>query len=161
MNWLTVIGLCAAGGAIVTVVAFCADVFSWEQTRRAAHLRRDPELPRLGDYIDLFPDVMSCLTRIALGVIAGVVFRSQVTTPLAAFAVGASAPALLTQLGNARLSRQGSEGTAPPGTAPPGTVPPGTAPPGNGTDPAAVPSKQLVEVDMPKSGEGLSGENLP
>ena len=27
---------------IVTVVGFCADVFAWQQTRRVAHLKRDP-----------------------------------------------------------------------------------------------------------------------
>jgi hypothetical protein len=38
---------------IVTVVGFCADVFAWRQTRRVAHLKRDLNLPPLGDYIAL------------------------------------------------------------------------------------------------------------
>jgi hypothetical protein len=131
VNWLTVICLGAAGGAIVSVVAFCADVFAWQQVRRAAHLKRDPVLPPLRDYIDPFPDFVSLLTRVVLGILAGVVFRSQVTTPLAAFAVGASAPALLTQLGNARVVKAET-----------------------GTEPSVTPSVQLAAVETPKSGEG-------
>ena len=132
MNWLTVICLGAAGGAIVTVVGFCADVFAWQQTRRTAYLKRDPKLPTLRAYVDPWPDFVALLTRIVLGVLAGIVFRSQVTTPLAAFAVGASAPALLTQLGNARLAKPADEGT--------------------GLDAAA--SMKLAAVETPKSEEG-------
>lgn len=132
MNWLTVICLGAAGGAIVSVVAFCGDVFSWQQTRRAAHLKRAAELPTLRKHVDPWPDLVALITRIILGVLAGVVFRSQMTTPLAAFAVGASAPALLTQLGNARMVKTENEGT----------------------ELAAVASIRLVEPEMPKSEEG-------
>ena len=131
MNWLIVIGLGAAGGAVVSVVAFAADVFSWQQARRAAHLKR-AELPTLRKHVDPWPDFVVLLTRLALGAIAAAVFRSQVTTPLAAFAVGASAPALLTQLGNARMVK----------------------PAGAGTEPGAVASVRLVESEMPKPGEG-------
>src|SRR5690348_5007163 len=64
VNWLTIICLGAAGGAIVTVVGFCADVFSWQQTRRTAHLKRDQELPTLRAYVDPWPDFVALLTRI-------------------------------------------------------------------------------------------------
>jgi hypothetical protein len=121
VNWATVICVGAAGGAIVSVVAFCGDVFTWQQTRRTAHLNRRAaharhavELPTLRKYIDPWPDFVALLTRIVLGVLAGAVFRFQVTTPQAAFMVGASAPALLTQLGNARMAKPADGGTEPP-----------------------------------------------
>jgi hypothetical protein len=132
LNWLTVICLGAVGGAIVSAVAFCADVFSWHQTRRIAHAKRLAKLPTLREYADPWPDIVVLLTRIVLGVLAGIVFRSQVTTPLAAFAVGASAPALLTQLGSARMAKPGNEGT----------------------EPSAAPSIKLVELETSMSEEG-------
>lgn len=111
MNWLAVIFLCAVGGAIVSVVGFCGDLFSWQKTRRAAHEKQLAELPTLRAYVDPWPDFVVLLTRIFLGVLAGVIFKAQVTTPLAAFAIGASAPALLTQFGNGRAAKPAEDGT--------------------------------------------------
>jgi hypothetical protein len=132
VNWLTIICLGAAGGAIVSLVAFCADVFSWQQTRRAAHMSRAAKLPTLRKHVDFWPDFVALITRIILGVFAVTVFRFQVTTPLAAFTVGASGPGLLAQLGNARMVKAGNEGT----------------------ELAAVPSIRLVEAEAQTSEEG-------
>jgi hypothetical protein len=136
LNWLTVICLGAAGGAIVSAVAFCADVFSWQQTRRAAHEARVAELPTLRKHVDPWPDFVVLITRVILGVFAVSVFHFQVTTPLAAFTVGASGPGLLAQLGNARMGKVKNEGT----------------------EPVTVPSIQLVEAEASK--EGRSGESV-
>jgi hypothetical protein len=114
LNWSTAICLGAAGGAIVSVVAFCADVFSWQQTRQAAHETQAGELPTLRKQVDPWPDFVVLITRVVLGVLAVSVFRFQVTTPLAAFTVGASGPGLLAQLGNARQAKAKSEGTDRP-----------------------------------------------
>jgi hypothetical protein len=132
VNWLTVMGLSACGGGIVSVVAFCSDIFGWQQARRAAHLKRARRLPPLREYVDPWPDFVSLLTRIALGVIAGLVFRSQITTVTAAIALGASAPALLSQLGTARTVKIPAE---------------------EGTEQPAVPSIRLAEVQPSMSEE--------
>ena len=133
MHWLTVIGLSACGGAVVSLVAFCSDIFGWQQARRATHLKRAKNLPPLSEYVDPWPDFVSLLTRITLGVIAGVIFRSQVTTTTAAVAMGASAPALLSQLGTARTIKIPAE---------------------EATEQHAAPSLRLAEVDPPLSEEG-------
>lgn len=133
MYWLTVVGLCACGGGVVSVVAFCSDVFGWQQARRAAHLKRAPSLPPLRKFLDPWPDFVSLLTRIALGLIAGLVFRSQITTTTAAIAMGASAPALLSQLGTARTIKVRME---------------------ERTEHGAVPSIRLAEVEPSMTEEG-------
>src|ERR1700753_2506362 len=133
MDWLTLIGFSACGGAIVSIVAFCSDVFGWQHARRTAHLRREQELPALSRYIDPWPDVVSLLTRVALGVIAGLLFRSQVTTTTAAIALGASAPSLLSQLGTARTIKVPAEEISAP---------------------SKSPSLRLAEVEPPITEEG-------
>ena len=96
MDWQTITGLGACGGALVTVVAFSADVTSWQRARRMARIKGE-RLPSLAGFVDLPADSLSLVTRMALGALAGLLFRAQVSGAQAAIAVGAAAPALLTQ----------------------------------------------------------------
>ena len=92
----------ACGGAIIEVVAFWGNVLAWREARRAVRAAGKKRLPPFTRYFDPAADVLALLTRVALGVVAGGVLREQVVGTVAAIMVGASAPALLLQLGNAR-----------------------------------------------------------
>jgi hypothetical protein len=98
MGWLAVVGLGACGGAVVSLVAFCSNVFAWHEARYAARARRVRRLPKLAKYVDPYPDLTVLVTRMVLGGAAGAIFHAQVRGVEAAIAVGASAPALLSQL---------------------------------------------------------------
>jgi hypothetical protein len=132
VNWFTATTLGACGGAIVSLVAFCADIFAWQQARRTAREKRATKLPLLKNYIDLPADILALVTRIALGAAAGAIFHSEVTGLQAAIAVGASAPVLLSQLGNARTVKTAAE---------------------EGTEQPAIPSIGLANADPPISEE--------
>jgi hypothetical protein len=95
---LTVTGLGACGGVIVSLAAFAADVESWRKDRRTARAK-GRAVPKLSKFADPSADFLVLLTRAGLGAVAGFVFHSQVNGAEAAVAVGAAAPALLAQLG--------------------------------------------------------------
>ncbi|RJO77708.1 hypothetical protein D5S18_08230, partial [Nocardia panacis] len=59
-------------------------------------------VPHWDRFFDPRPDALAAATRLILGAAAGGLFHGQVTTMLAAVAVGASAPALLGQMGAVR-----------------------------------------------------------
>jgi hypothetical protein len=97
-----------AGGAIAELVVLWGNLSAWQKARRDARKvtssRRGPRvvvLPQWNAYIDPIPDLLVCITRLALGAVAGLAFHSQVTGAMAAITVGASAPTLLSQLGAA------------------------------------------------------------
>ncbi|MFI9810426.1 hypothetical protein ACIHEJ_40210 [Streptomyces sp. NPDC052301] len=94
----------AVGGLVVEVVVFYGRVAAWQAARHRAleGNRRRKQLPRLDKFVDPPSDAMAALTRLSLGAGAGWIFSPQLTGALATVAVGASAPALLRQLGNAR-----------------------------------------------------------
>src|SRR5215469_12207051 len=79
VDWQTITGLGACGGALVTVVAFSADVTSWQRARRVARDKGERELPSLAAFVDLPADSLSLATRMALGAIAGLLFSAQVS----------------------------------------------------------------------------------
>jgi hypothetical protein len=98
------VGLGAIGGAVAEAVHGCGNLFAWQKARHTALLRnRQP--PALTKYIDPLSDVLVAVTRLLMGAGAGWVFHDQVTGVTAAIAVGASAPALLAQVGAGRPSR--------------------------------------------------------
>jgi len=99
MGWLSITVLGACGGAVVQALVFTGNVQEWQYARRKARERRRRQLPRLTQFVDLPADTAVFATRLALGALAGFLFHSQVTGATAAVAVGASAPALLRQLG--------------------------------------------------------------
>ncbi|MFI6045325.1 hypothetical protein ACIA8C_27095 [Nocardia sp. NPDC051321] len=65
-------------------------------------MARRKVLPSWNRYFDPVPDAAAATVRLLLGAVAGGLFHGQVSTALAAVAVGASAPTLLGQLGAAR-----------------------------------------------------------
>ena len=113
MNWLVVTALGTCGGAIVQLIDLAVSAKEWQKARREARIRRKTPMPKLGAYVDVPADSLVFLTRLALGAVAGFIFHDQVVGPTAAVAVGASAPALLKQLGTLHtLDEPADEGTA-------------------------------------------------
>jgi hypothetical protein len=102
VNWVVAAAFGASGGGIVSAVALCADILKWQEARRLARGRRSRRIPKLNDFIDPYPDLVALVTRAALGAVAAGIFHDQVIGIQAAVAVGASAPALLSQLGSGR-----------------------------------------------------------
>lgn len=101
MDWQTATLLGAVGGLIVELLPAREYIVAWGKARHNARAKDKP-LPKLTRYIDPAADVLALLTRTMLGALAGWLFRHQVTGELAAVMIGASAPAILLQLGNAK-----------------------------------------------------------
>ncbi|MFI9511255.1 hypothetical protein [Nocardia sp. NPDC052566] len=83
-------------------MAFLANLNHYRTARRRVRAADRKKVPDWKGYFDPAPDLTAAVTRLALGAIAGTLFQTQVTTALAAVAVGAAAPALLGQLGEVR-----------------------------------------------------------
>ena len=112
MDPLAITALGACGGALVQLIDLSVAVKEWQQARHAALTKRQTSLPRLATYVDVPADSLVFLTRVALGAVAAFIFHAQVVGATAAVAVGASAPALLRQLGALRgLDEQPHDGT--------------------------------------------------
>lgn len=99
----------ALGGLLVSLIDFGTDLADWRTARKRtlAHARnnarhRRARLPRFRMYSDPVADAWAAVWRLLLGAGGAAVFSGQITGIVAAIAVGASAPALLRQLGNAR-----------------------------------------------------------
>ena len=121
MEWTGSITYGALGGFVVEIVVFYGRIAAWQTARHSAlarHKQRE-QLPRLDKYVDPPSDVLAAFTRLSLGAGAGLIFSPQLTGALATVAVGASAPALLRQLGNAR-TLQAVIGGTPSGPEPAG-----------------------------------------
>jgi hypothetical protein len=108
VHWLTACALGACGGAIVELIDVWGDLDEWRRARQEAWRSRS-KLPRAVDSIDFQVHVLLLVTRVIIGLIAGAIFHAQVTGPVAAIAVGASAPALLQQFGRGRGVGRGSD----------------------------------------------------
>jgi hypothetical protein len=134
LDWFTVLVLGAGGGAIVQAVSFSANVHAWQAARHEARAASQPAGPRLTSFVDPLADGLVLLTRVGLGALAGALFHAQVSGATAAIAVGAAAPALLSQLGAAR-------GVAVLGAR-------------DGTSAAAEASIQVASVESPVAKEG-------
>jgi hypothetical protein len=106
MDWVTAVWLGGAGGALVQVIALYVYVGSWHEARKECRDRRDAELPPLSRFVDFPADTAVAVTRLVLGAAAGVIFHGQIVGVAAAVAVGASAPAVLQQLGQVRGVRE-------------------------------------------------------
>jgi len=118
MEWTRSIAYGALGGFVVEIVVFYGRIAAWQTARHRALAknRRRDHLPRLDKYVDPASDALAAFTRLSLGAGAGWIFAPQLTGALATVAVGASAPALLRQLGSAR-TLQAVLGGSPPGPA--------------------------------------------
>ncbi|MCX4907632.1 hypothetical protein [Streptomyces sp. NBC_00878] len=115
MEWSISITYGALGGLVVEIVVFYGRIATWQAARHRARTRnkRREQLPRLDKYVDPASDTLAALTRVSLGAGAGWLFAPQLTGALATVAVGASAPALLRQLGSARSLQAVVAGAAP------------------------------------------------
>ncbi|MFB4275553.1 hypothetical protein ACBJ59_09675 [Nonomuraea sp. MTCD27] len=113
MDWMAAAGLGAVGGAVIEVLYVWSSLTAWQQARRKARAKKKgAKLPRLDEYLDPVADSLVAVTRLGLGAAACLLFRDQITGTMAAIAVGASAPALLRQVGTLRGLRPAPE-TAP------------------------------------------------
>lgn len=102
MDWRITVLAGAVGGLVVEAVAFLASLNEYRQARKHARATRKKVLPNWNRFFDPMPDAAAAVTRLTLGAVAGGLFHGQVTTTLAAVAVGAAAPALFGQIGAAR-----------------------------------------------------------
>ncbi|MGI5404995.1 hypothetical protein ACQEVG_37200 [Streptomyces sp. CA-135486] len=138
MEWTASVTYGALGGFVVEIVVFYGRIAAWQTARHRALAknRRRDKLPRLDKYIDPPSDVLAALTRVSLGAGAGWLFAPQLTGALATVAVGASAPALLRQLGSAR-TLQGVIGG--------GNSAPGPTDSGNGNPSALTGEAEVLE----------------
>ena len=114
MQVAVAVGYGAAGGSLVEAVVFYGRIAAWQAARHMSMERNESRLPPLRRYVDPPADLAAASTRLLLGAGAGWLFHMQITGIYAAIAVGASAPALLRQLGSSAVVRDAVEGKAIP-----------------------------------------------
>jgi hypothetical protein len=109
----------ALGGLLVEIVVFYRRITAWQAARHRSLSKKKTrdQLPPLGKYIDVPSDALAALTRLSLGASAGWIFSPQLTGASAAVAVGASAPALLRQLGSVKSIQAAISGSHSTGLA--------------------------------------------
>ncbi|MEU6114209.1 hypothetical protein ABZ840_06600 [Streptomyces sp. NPDC047117] len=128
----------AGGGLLVEAVVTFGRLHAWQQARHAARAATEA-LPQLSTYIDPPADALAALFRIVLGGAAGWLLHGELAGVYAAIAVGASAPAVLAQMGSATTMAEALQTGAAPGAAP--GAPSGAAPgPGLAAPTAPAPS---------------------
>jgi hypothetical protein len=110
---LTAVGCGAVGGLIAEAIAAWQRLHAWQQARHAAMKHGKPR-PAAKDFMDPLTDPLAACARALLGALAGLMLHDEVTGIYAALTVGASAPALLANLGKAATPadaiRSGGEG---------------------------------------------------
>jgi hypothetical protein len=109
MDWAVAAALGMIGGLVVEVVAVWGNLAAWQKARHTAR-RRGRRLPPVTRYVDPAADALVAVTRLVLGAAAAVLLHQQISGAVTAIAVGASAPALLAQLGAARALSVPAEG---------------------------------------------------
>jgi hypothetical protein len=109
MDWAVAAALGMVGGGIVEILAVWGNLAAWQKARHHAR-RRGSKLPPLTRYIDPAADTLVAITRLALGAAAALILHTQISGSLTAIAVGASAPALLAQLGTAQALSTSARG---------------------------------------------------
>jgi len=100
LTWIEATACGAGGGLIAEAVVTFGRLRDWQQARHAARAATET-LPDVGSFIDPLADSLTALFRVALGGTAGWLLHTEVTGMYAAVMVGASAPALLAQVGRA------------------------------------------------------------
>lgn len=107
----------ALGGSLRGLVDLYNQITQWHNARRE-HRAGDAlgPPPEITKYIDIVPEAIAGVVHIALGAAAGALFggTGQVAGAYAAVVVGASAPALLTQLGQLRPIKNAVTGQEQP-----------------------------------------------
>ncbi|WP_406141666.1 hypothetical protein [Streptomyces sp. NBC_01089] len=116
LRWAEATAYGAGGGLIVEAVVTYGRLRTWQQARHAARVAGD-QLPRIGKFVDPSADSLAALFRVMLGAAAGWMLHAEITGVYAAVTVGASAPALLAQLGRGTTPTDALRGE-PPGLEP-------------------------------------------
>ncbi|MGP3757432.1 hypothetical protein B046DRAFT_06112 [Streptomyces sp. LamerLS-316] len=151
----------AGGGLVVEAVVTFGRLHAWQQARHVSRVAGDV-LPKLGAYIDPPADSLAALFRVVLGCAAGWLLHGELGGMLAAVAVGASAPAVLAQMGSATTVAEALQLGPAPGTAaeaavavvPASAAPPSaSAAPGAPGAPAAPAASAGPTSPSPASGE--------
>lgn len=114
LSWYAAVGYGAVGGLIVEAVMFWGRLRAWQEARHLA-LASNGARPTLREFIDPWPDLAVATTRALLGCVVGFVLHGELTGAYAAVAVGASAPALLTQFGGKAVTNVDPDGKPGPG----------------------------------------------
>ncbi|MEW2621367.1 hypothetical protein [Streptomyces sp. NPDC048106] len=109
LTWVQATACGAGGGLIVEAVVTFGRLHAWQQARHTAR-SAGRRLPRLGKFIDPLADPLAALFRLALGGAAAWLLHDEITGVYAAVTVGASAPALLAQLGRATTAAEALQG---------------------------------------------------
>ncbi|MGW0883142.1 hypothetical protein [Streptomyces sp. NPDC002671] len=125
LTWFEATVCGAGGGLIVEAVVTFGRLHAWQQARHAARAAAD-RLPPIGEFVDPLADSLAALFRVALGGAAAWLLHAEVTGVYAAVTVGASAPALLAQLGSATTvagALRGGDGGEPSGSTSPADSP--------------------------------------
>lgn len=100
LTWIEAVASGAVGGLIAEAAVTYGRLRSWQGARHTARAS-ETQLPPLGRFVDPLADSLAALMRVALGGAAGWLLHTEVTGIYAAVTVGASAPALLAQIGRA------------------------------------------------------------
>jgi hypothetical protein len=103
----------AAGGSFRGLIDLYNQVTRWHTARRVHRLNRAPgPAPRLTEYVDVVADTVAGVFHIALGAGMGLLLGTtgQVTGAYGAIIVGASAPVLLTQIGQLKVIKDAVTG---------------------------------------------------
>ncbi|WP_236654770.1 hypothetical protein [Streptacidiphilus anmyonensis] len=133
VDWFHGAAYGAVGGALIEALVFNGRVLTWQAARRQAREAKRRKLPPLRAYVDPAADAAAALSRLLLGALVGWLLHTQVTGLYAAVAAGASAPALLRQLGSLRTVQEviqgGTAGAGERNPDPPDSVPPVSAHP--------------------------------
>lgn len=129
MDTTLLITLGAGGGSLRGLVDAYSQTIAWQTARREQRkasseigpdsgLDPGPEvvprpLPRFAEYFDPVPDAVAIACHMVLGAACAAMFglTGQITGAYAAVAVGLSAPALLTQLGQVQSVNDAVAGT--------------------------------------------------
>ncbi|MFF0390634.1 hypothetical protein ACFYS8_18375 [Kitasatospora sp. NPDC004615] len=114
MDWAHAAGYGAVGGAVVELVVANGRLLAWQAARHRARQERRRRMPPLRHYVDFSADLAAGLSRIALGAVTGWLLHSQITGLYAAVAAGASAPAVLRQIGSFTSAQAVLRGEEPP-----------------------------------------------
>lgn len=125
LTWIEVTACAAGGGLIVEAVVTFGRLHAWQRARHAMRAMDGP-IPGIGAFVDPLADSLTALFRVVLGAAAGWLLHGEVTGVYAAVTVGASAPALLAQVGRAATAADAlrSRGDGEPGGSAPPVRPP-------------------------------------
>lgn len=122
MDGQTAASLGAVGGALVEAINLHGRLVDWQAARSAVQKSGEKPLPALSSFVDLAADTLVAFTRLGLGALAGWIFHAQIIGPVAAIAVGVSAPALLVQIGASRPVREAVQSVSTDGSLSDGLV---------------------------------------